>query len=45
MKTPGITVTRIRNLSGASEFCNVFFDDVKVPAGSIVGPLNGAGRS
>ena len=41
MKTPGITVTRIRNLSGASEFCNVFFDDVKVPAGDIVGPLNG----
>ncbi len=40
MKTPGITVKRIRNLTGESEFCEVFFDNVKVPAGNRVGAIN-----
>jgi alkylation response protein AidB-like acyl-CoA dehydrogenase len=31
MRSPGITVKRIRNLSGGSEFCEVFFDNVRVP--------------
>ena len=40
MKSPGITVKRIRNLTGESEFCEVFFDNVQVPAAHIVGELN-----
>lgn len=40
MKTPGITVRPIRNLTGHAEFCEVFFDDVRVPQENIVGALN-----
>ncbi|MBI5912377.1 MAG: acyl-CoA dehydrogenase family protein [Betaproteobacteria bacterium] len=40
MKAPGITVRRIKNLTGNSEFCEVFFDNVKVPKENIVGRLN-----
>jgi alkylation response protein AidB-like acyl-CoA dehydrogenase len=31
MKTPGITVRPIRNIGGNEEFCEVFFDNVRVP--------------
>ena len=41
MKSPGITVVPIRNLSGASEFCQVFLDEVRVPASNLVGALHG----
>ncbi len=40
MKTPGITVRPIRNLTGHAEFCEVFFDDVRVPRTNLVGALN-----
>ncbi|HPU51729.1 MAG TPA: acyl-CoA dehydrogenase [Burkholderiaceae bacterium] len=40
MRSPGITVRRIRNLTGESEFCEVFFDNVRVPAHQRVGALN-----
>ncbi|UUX97348.1 acyl-CoA dehydrogenase [Aquabacterium sp. J223] len=40
MKSPGITVRRIRNLTGSSEFCEVFFDNVRVPKQNLVGGLN-----
>lgn len=40
MRTPGITVRPIVNLAGDDEFCEVFFDDVRVPAESLVGPLD-----
>ncbi len=40
MRSPGITVKRIRNLSGGSEFCEVFFDNVRVPRANLVGGLN-----
>lgn len=41
MKSPGITVKPIELISGKSSFCEVFFDDVRVPARQLVGPLNG----
>ena len=41
MKSPGVTVKPIELISGKSSFCEVFFDDVKVPARQLVGPLNG----
>ena len=41
MKSPGITVKPIELISGKSSFCEVFFDNVRVPARQLVGPLNG----
>src|SRR5690606_18518506 len=40
LKTPGITVRPIVNLAGEDEFCEVFFDDVRVPAGNLVGEID-----
>jgi len=40
LKTPGITLRPIRNLAGHEEFCQVFFDDVRVPREALVGGLN-----
>lgn len=40
MDTPGITVRPIRTLGGEEEFCEVFFDNVRVPAENIVGHVN-----
>lgn len=40
LKSPGITVRPIRNLAGEQEFCEVFFDDVRVPRENLVGELN-----
>jgi acyl-CoA dehydrogenase len=37
MTTPGITVRPIRLISGASPFCETFFDGVRVPARNLVG--------
>jgi alkylation response protein AidB-like acyl-CoA dehydrogenase len=40
LQTPGITIRPIRNLAGHDEFCEVFFDDVRVPRDTLVGQLN-----
>lgn len=40
MDSPGITVREIENIGGYSEFCEVFFDDVKVPRTNKVGEEN-----
>jgi alkylation response protein AidB-like acyl-CoA dehydrogenase len=40
MKTPGITVRPIRNIAGNEDFCEVFFDNVRVPRSQRVGELN-----
>jgi len=37
MQTPGIRVRPIRLISGASPFCETFFDDVRVPVENLVG--------
>lgn len=41
MTTPGITVKPIMNIAGDSEFCEVFFDEVRVPRQNLVGTLDG----
>ena len=41
LRTPGITVRPIHTLAGEPEFCEVFFDNVRVPAGNLVGRLHG----
>jgi len=40
LKTPGITIRPIVNLGGEDEFCEVFFDDVRVPAANLVGTVD-----
>ena len=40
MRTPGITVRPIRNIAGYEDFCEVFFDNVRVPRNQRVGELN-----
>ncbi|WP_142809197.1 acyl-CoA dehydrogenase family protein [Tepidiphilus olei] len=40
MNTPGIRVRPIRTLAGHEEFCEVFFDEVRVPKENLVGELN-----
>ena len=40
MDDPGITTTPIPLISGESEFCQTFFDNVKVPKENLVGELN-----
>jgi len=37
MRQPGITVRPIRQLTGNSEFCEVFFDGARTPADHVVG--------
>jgi acyl-CoA dehydrogenase len=41
MKTPGVTVRPIKLISGRSPFCEVFFEDVRIPKEQQVGELNG----
>jgi alkylation response protein AidB-like acyl-CoA dehydrogenase len=40
MKSQGVTVRPIRQLTGHAGFNEVFFDDLRVPAGNIVGEMN-----
>lgn len=40
MKSPGVSVKPIELISGKSSFCEVFFDNVRVPRRQLVGALN-----
>ncbi|PAU86107.1 acyl-CoA dehydrogenase [Pseudomonas sp. WN033] len=40
LKSPGISIRPIRNIAAEEEFCEVFFDDVRVPVGNLVGKLH-----
>jgi alkylation response protein AidB-like acyl-CoA dehydrogenase len=37
MRTPGISVRPLKQMTGDAEFCEVFFDNVRVPADLMVG--------
>jgi alkylation response protein AidB-like acyl-CoA dehydrogenase len=41
MTLPGIEVRPLVTLNGAADFAEIFFNDVRVPADSVLGPLNG----
>ncbi|WP_019408214.1 acyl-CoA dehydrogenase family protein [Pseudomonas psychrophila] len=40
MNTPGVEVRTIENLRGEADFCEVFFENVRVPVHNLVGDLN-----
>ncbi|MFP3901375.1 MAG: acyl-CoA dehydrogenase family protein [Acidimicrobiia bacterium] len=44
MRSPGVTVRRVTDMTGNRHFCEVFFEGVRVPAGNLVGQLNGSFR-
>ena len=41
IEADGVTVRGLRQISGEAEFNEVFFDDVAIPADSVVGPIGG----
>jgi acyl-CoA dehydrogenase len=43
MESPGVSTKPITLISGASPFCQTFFDDVLVPKANLVGKLNKGG--
>lgn len=40
MSAPGVTVRPIRDMVGEEHFCEVFFDDVRVPRRQLIGTLH-----
>jgi alkylation response protein AidB-like acyl-CoA dehydrogenase len=40
MTLPGITVRPLREMTGTSDFNEVFFDDVRMPVAALIGELN-----
>jgi alkylation response protein AidB-like acyl-CoA dehydrogenase len=44
MKQPGIEVRPLRQMNGASNFCEVFLTEARVPAGRVVGDVNDGWR-
>ena len=41
MKLPGVDIRPLKQMTGEAEFDEVFFDDVRIPAASLLGPLHG----
>ncbi|HVW79932.1 MAG TPA: acyl-CoA dehydrogenase family protein [Mycobacteriales bacterium] len=44
MRLPGITIRPIKTLDGLSHFCEVFYDDVRIPLTNVVGAVNDGWR-
>jgi alkylation response protein AidB-like acyl-CoA dehydrogenase len=44
MRSAGVSVKPILDMTGGRHFCEVFLEDVRVPAGHLVGELNGSFR-
>jgi alkylation response protein AidB-like acyl-CoA dehydrogenase len=40
MKTPGVTMRRIAQINGKSEFAEIFFDNVRVPRDNVIGEVD-----
>lgn len=40
MDAEGVTLRPIENLEGHAEFCEIFFDNVRIPVGNIVGDVD-----
>ena len=44
LRSPGIEIRRIVDMTGNDHFCEVHFDEVRVPGANLVGELNGSFR-
>lgn len=44
MRSPGISIAPITDMTGSNHFCEVYFENVRVPAANLVGELNGSFR-
>lgn len=44
LRSPGIEVRRITDMTGNDHFCEIHFTDVRVPGGNLIGELNGSFR-
>jgi alkylation response protein AidB-like acyl-CoA dehydrogenase len=44
MDTPGLDIRPIKTLAGNSDFCEVFYDNVRIPLANVVGALNDGWR-
>jgi alkylation response protein AidB-like acyl-CoA dehydrogenase len=44
MRTPGIDVRPLREITGSADFNEVFLDEVRVPADNVIGEVNGGWR-
>ena len=44
MSLPGILVRPLREMTGTSDFNEVFFDDVRIPAGDVIGEVDDGWR-
>src|SRR5271156_4247060 len=40
MKAPGVTVRPLKQITGDSDFNEIFFEDVRVPKENLLGPIN-----
>lgn len=45
MRTPGIEIREIRTMSHVTDFCEVFYDEVRIPMSNIVGGLHNGWRT
>ena len=45
MKQPGVTYRPLRQMTGAGEFNEVFFDEARTPADMVVGEVNGGWKT
>jgi alkylation response protein AidB-like acyl-CoA dehydrogenase len=44
LRSEGVTVRPLRDMTGGSSFCEIFLDDVRVPVANLVGEENGGWR-
>ncbi|HMS11790.1 MAG: acyl-CoA dehydrogenase family protein [Microthrixaceae bacterium] len=44
MRTPGIEIREITTMSHVNDFCEVFYDDVRIPLTNVVGRINDGWR-
>jgi alkylation response protein AidB-like acyl-CoA dehydrogenase len=41
MELPGVTIRPIEGMHGTADFCEVFYDDVRIPLANVVGEVDG----
>ncbi len=44
MRQPGVVARPLKQMNGASNFCEVFLDEARVPADRVIGEVNGGWR-